>query len=359
MCLNYLYLAVLASFFIQILFWRLIFVKSRPNKPIKAAVACPPVSILICSHNEFPQLRQNIPLFLEQDYPAFELILIDDGSDDETEIFFSKTYTGNPKFIFKRIEKKKQGKKPALLTAVSLAQHPWLALTDADCTPKGKYWLKSMMQSAHHDSDLILGYAPYKKRSGILNAFIRYETCMNAIQMFSAAAMQLPYAAVGRNMAYKRSLLTESALQIKIPYGDDDLLVQHHSENIIVSSCLDPEGFIYTTAKQTYLDYFRQKMRHYATSKTYNFKSISYLSLYFGSLIIFYVGIVLLTCHGNWIEAISFYMLKHMICWPVFHRQTKIFDEKDVSKYYPLLELFYVCHISFQLPFLFFKRKHW
>ena len=44
----------------------------------------PPVSVIICAKDEADNLRQYLPLILQQNYPDFEVIVINDGSTDET-----------------------------------------------------------------------------------------------------------------------------------------------------------------------------------------------------------------------------------------------------------------------------------
>ena len=46
-----------------------------------------PVSVIICSKDEVDNLRKYLPFVLAQDYPDFEVIVVNDGSTDESEIF--------------------------------------------------------------------------------------------------------------------------------------------------------------------------------------------------------------------------------------------------------------------------------
>src|SRR5690606_27037942 len=46
---------------------------------------CPPVSVIICARNEEENLRRHLPAILQQDYPAFEVVLVNDYSEDETK----------------------------------------------------------------------------------------------------------------------------------------------------------------------------------------------------------------------------------------------------------------------------------
>ena len=45
----------------------------------------PPLSVILCARNEAENLRKILPAILEQDYPQFEVIVINDASTDDTE----------------------------------------------------------------------------------------------------------------------------------------------------------------------------------------------------------------------------------------------------------------------------------
>ncbi len=45
----------------------------------------PPLSVVLCAHDDAEYLRTTLPAILEQDYPQFEVIVINDASTDSTE----------------------------------------------------------------------------------------------------------------------------------------------------------------------------------------------------------------------------------------------------------------------------------
>ena len=49
----------------------------------------PPVSVIICAREESENLRRNLAAVLEQDYPQFEVIVINDGDTDESEDYLT------------------------------------------------------------------------------------------------------------------------------------------------------------------------------------------------------------------------------------------------------------------------------
>ena len=65
--------------FYSIIFSRFVSYKHEPQKQKNIAV-----SVLVCAKNESENLKEFIPLILKQNYPTFELVLINDGSNDDT-----------------------------------------------------------------------------------------------------------------------------------------------------------------------------------------------------------------------------------------------------------------------------------
>jgi biofilm PGA synthesis N-glycosyltransferase PgaC len=46
-----------------------------------------PISVIICAKNELENLKQNLLPFLEQDYPDFEVVVVNDCSNDGSDWF--------------------------------------------------------------------------------------------------------------------------------------------------------------------------------------------------------------------------------------------------------------------------------
>ena len=69
-------IAFLISFILQILYWAGIFARMLYSKPRRSGIRLFPISVIICAKNEELNLRNILPLILEQDYPEFEVIVV-------------------------------------------------------------------------------------------------------------------------------------------------------------------------------------------------------------------------------------------------------------------------------------------
>ncbi len=80
---------------VQILYYLGVFGKFAFAKTQKITPKKIPISVIVCAKNEEENVVNFIPLLAEQNYPDFEIVLIDDASSDSTlDIFegFEKQY---------------------------------------------------------------------------------------------------------------------------------------------------------------------------------------------------------------------------------------------------------------------------
>ena len=95
-------------------------------------------TIIISARNEAQNLKENLPHILEQDYPDFEVLVVDHQSFDGTREVLNdlKSKYENLKVIhIKEHVKTGSGKKFALTLGIKTASYPNLIFTDADCKP--------------------------------------------------------------------------------------------------------------------------------------------------------------------------------------------------------------------------------
>ncbi|MEO0404834.1 MAG: glycosyltransferase, partial [Bacteroidota bacterium] len=138
----------------------------------------PPISIIICAKNEEKNLRELIPLLMEQDYPSFQVVVVNDNSWDGSFDTLRALEVSYPNLYCIHLDEEKQlmqGKKFALTLGIKGAKHEHLLLTDADCRPNGLHWLREMGKKWNNEKTIVLGFSPYDKTKGLLNKLIRYD----------------------------------------------------------------------------------------------------------------------------------------------------------------------------------------
>lgn len=289
-----------AAFLVQILYWLVVYIRLLFHKPVDPEIARVPVSVIICARNEEENLRNNLPLILEQDYPDFEVVVINDCSTDGTEKYLDKLKEEYPALKYTTIKEDKKfshGKKLALTIGIKAAQNDLLLMTDADCRPESNHWIKVMQQNFSEGTDITLGYGGYSEKKGLLNTVIRFETLYIALQYFNYALAGMPYMGVGRNLSYRKALFFENkgfASHSHLVSGDDDLFVNEVATRRNTRIEISPESHTRSESAKTWKEWYYQKKRHLTTGPGYRFLVKFLLSLEVLSRLLFYAGFVFL-----------------------------------------------------------------
>lgn len=239
----------------------------------------PPVSVIICAKNELDNLKNFLPDVLIQDYPEYEVIVVNDGGDEETDIYLRDLKANFPHLRTTFVPngaKNLSTKKLALTLGIKAAKHNWLLFTDADCVPESNQWIAKMARNFTSYTDFVLGYGAYLREKGFLNKLITYDTLFNGLQYLGFAKAGKPYMGVGRNMAYRKEMFFKQngfASTLHLRSGDDDLMVNHaaNKKNTGIETSL--ESITNSIPKKTFRSWYYQKERHLSVSTFYTDRS--------------------------------------------------------------------------------------
>lgn len=315
--------------------------------------ATPPVSVIICARNEYYSLEKNLPLILEQNYPNFEVIVVNDRSDDDTRDLLNDLSRTYPHLSVVNVENNNNffyGKKFPLALGIKSAKNDIILLTDADCFPQSNEWLYLMQQRfTNPKTNIVLGYGKYREASGMLNKIIRFDTLWIAIQYFSFAKLGIPYMGVGRNLAYRKSFFNDKKGFVKhyhIPSGDDDLFVNQNAKRKNTQIEYAENAHTISEPMKDYSSWVFQKKRHATTGRFYKFYHLFLLSLLPLSTLGFYgLGTYLLITTTNmWALIIPaslllFRVISYMLITKTGMRKLK---EKNFLFLSPFFELFLI-----------------
>lgn len=247
--------------------------KKQANKPS----TLPGVSVIVCAHNEETNLQDYLHTLLNQDYPTFEVIVVDDGSEDNTYTILEQYIQQCPKLYHTFVPHGARlisRKKLALTIGIKAANYEYILLTDADCRPESRSWIREMMSGFQNENtEIVLGFGPYFEKKGLLNRFICYDTLFSGLQYMGMAKSGHPYMGVGRNLAYRKDtffsnngfhgLLNERA-------GDDDLFVNKVATRTNTRVICSKDALTWSPPKRSWRDWLHQKRRHLSVSPHYS-----------------------------------------------------------------------------------------
>jgi cellulose synthase/poly-beta-1,6-N-acetylglucosamine synthase-like glycosyltransferase len=305
-----------------------------------------PVSVIICAKNEYQNLLHNLPAVLEQDYPDYEVIVVNDASDDDSiELLNSLTrkYKHLRIFNLERNLNFFSGKKFPLSLGIKSASHDILLLTDADCRPSGPGWIKNMVSNYDPKAEIVLGYGTYRKTVGFLNQMIRYDAFLVAMQYLSFALAGSPYMGVGRNLSYRKGLFYKSkgfTSHYKLKSGDDDLFINRNANRGNVRIEISPDAHTISTAKASLVQWIIQKRRHYSTAQYYRpvFKFLLSLS-YISKLLLYLSFVALMVINYNLLITVIAFSVFFVSHWVLLALCTNKMRENDLAVMSPVLEI--------------------
>jgi cellulose synthase/poly-beta-1,6-N-acetylglucosamine synthase-like glycosyltransferase len=231
--------------------------------------------VVVCFRNEAERLARYLPLILEQEYPDFEVVAVDDHSSDASAGVIAELQERFSNLRYLRpSHPTRPGKKDALTYGIHQARHDLLLLTDADCAPASKDWIGHMTAPLATDPDceLVLGYSPYRANATAVNRFQRLETTYTAFQYLGLAQRGLPYMGVGRNVAYRKAFFQRAGgleSHAHLAGGDDDLLISHHASAAHTAIVIDPAAWTISDPASSWGDYWRRKRRHVGVGIAY------------------------------------------------------------------------------------------
>ena len=338
-CLAVVFLSLLIQLYYYLRFYTAVFRNKRRIKKgkIKLLDTLPEVSVIICARNEEENLKKHLPSVLKQNYPNYEVIVINDRSFDNTETVLEqlkKEYPHLKTSFVPHDAKYIDSKKIAVILGVKAAKNDILVFTDADCEIVSDKWLENMVRSFSQGTQIVLGYGAYNKNKSFANFAQVFDTLFIGIQYLNYAIAGYPYMGVGRNMAYRKSFFESSkgfSKHLDIQSGDDDLFVNDFARRKNTAVCVSAESITTSEEKKTFSAFLAQKERHLSTSSRYKFSSKFILGTELGSRFLFYLGI-LLTCvlqmpYWYYIAPGAF-LLRYIVQYIIINLNAKEFGER-------------------------------
>ncbi len=163
------------------------------------------VSVIITSSNREWELKKNLEYFLTQDYPQYEVIVVDECSEDDTQDVLAELQLKYPRLRTSRLfpgTKFRNTKKIALHIGILAAQYDILLFSEIDCRPDTKHWIRDMQARFDENTAVVLGYANYAPSHGMnMWRFFRFLRFLKMILFVKRGCFVL---GDGRNMGYRK-----------------------------------------------------------------------------------------------------------------------------------------------------------
>ena len=274
--------ALIVCFIVRLLFYWIVLAKpyyymrsfAKKNDNLQNDREQPPVSVIISIKKSNRDLLQFLPDILEQDYPAFQVIVVTDRIEDTEEETLERLKTSYPHLYSTHVPddtKNISRKKLALTLGVKAALYDKLLFIESDSRIRSNDWISLMARRFSDKKTIVLGFSAFEKTKGLLGKYMSYDYFVSNLQMISLALFNHPYAGNGRNMAYLKTHFIERKGFVKyriLQHGEDDLFINEIATKENTAVELSPAS---VTLRETsdFYDWKLQKIDRMITKQFY------------------------------------------------------------------------------------------
>ncbi len=356
---------------VQILYYLVVYGKIAFKKhftvKLKENSELPPISVIVAVKNDEYNIKNKLIEILEQDYPVYEVIVVNDASTDETEYVLkglSAVYRHLKVVNIVENVNKFQGQKFPISIGIKSAKYEHLVLTKADCKPNSFEWLKYIASSFEKNKEIVLGYACIENKKGLLNQLIRYDHAIRAMNYLSFALCKNPYMGEGYNLAYKKSLFYKVGGFIKhynLSAGDDDMFINQITNSKNTAVVLTTPSFVKYESFRKYKDWIKSKKSNIISKKHFKASHRFLLNLLPISTFMFYLCIAaLFFIKIPWLYMVLAFLLKFIIQIIVYYKTFKRLKIKNLFIFAPILEIYQmILNFFLELRIATTKKSKW
>jgi glycosyltransferase involved in cell wall biosynthesis len=239
-------LSFLVQLFYLILLIKFIFSGKQKNKEPNL----PSISIVVTSRNYLEQLRELLPTLLTQDYPDFEIVVVDDCSTDGTDWLLAelKISHGNLKTT-KIIQETDFPNALAITIGVRASSKEWLVFLSPLCRIPDNQWLRDYAQRLEPDKEVSIGYMHFNQATGNYKSWLRFENFTSFLLSGAGQACGLAMPVFEYNMAYRRETFLDLrgfAAVLDSPFSENELFINkigNRKNTVVLNNKTTPVAF--------------------------------------------------------------------------------------------------------------------
>lgn len=332
-----------------IVYGRVAFFKDNKLTTDEKQKYIPSVSVVMCVKDDAYNLEKKLPIILEQEYPNFEVVVVNDASKDETEYVLRVLQEIYPNLNVVNLYNNVNGflgKKYPLSLGIKSAKNEIILLTESDTMPLNYNWITTMVKGFKQKKDIVLGFTNFEQKPTFLNTLMHYENLTSAMNYLGNAMLNNPFMGQGRNMAYKREFFFETGgfiSQYNISVGDDDLFINKNANSKNTSVIINKESINLSSPKEKREEWVIQKKKHFKSMSHFKLKDKIISTLMPFATLLIYVSVALsIVFQFPWQYAILPLVLKYTFQIIVYYKSSKTLATKQVAFLSPLLEVLFL-----------------
>jgi glycosyltransferase involved in cell wall biosynthesis len=345
-----------AGFIIQLLYYRITYLRpcrkaTRPGRE-QQPDAWPPVSVIVYANKESFYLKENLPLLLTQDYPQYEVIVINDGSTAESDDIlklFENDYPHLYHTFIPQESKYLSRRKLSLTIGIKAAKNDLLLFTEAGCRPLNDQWIRAMVRDYDDKTSIVLGFCAYRAHKGFLHRLASYDNLINGVQYLSAALANRPYSGSGKNLSYRKTLFYEQkgySHFLSLHAGDDNLFVNESATGQNTRVAYAPDSLTEMAPFDCFAAWKEMRIARAATQAYFKGNRLAFYRIEKLSAVLFLLSVVALIGTGaltHHLQAILagalLYILRYIVHAITWKQSATMLQQPSFTAWLPLLEI--------------------
>ena len=276
----------------------------------------PLVTILVPAYNEEKCIARTLYSCIAQTYPNFEIIVIDDGSTDNTQRVVKafknkyKTKLKKRKIQFKLIRQRNQGKARAMNTGLEYSKGKFILTIDADSYPKHDALKKIMKYFSNKSIGAVAGNIIGVPKRRLLHylQYIGYEFGILFMKVAQSATSDVTVTP-GPFSIYRREALKRFEEGTITEDFDTTIRILERGYRVVEG----PDALCYTQLPKNCSELVKQRVRWYKGGLQVfakHFAQGKRLSAHLEMALLFFYGF-----YGLFIRVASFLIIPTMFLW--------------------------------------------
>lgn len=216
--------------------------------PTADAAELPRISIIVPCFNAARALETSIPKILQQDYPDFQIILVNENSEDDTADVIKRLAQSDPRVRHTYVPDTSRSIEPrklALTLGIKAARSEWVVIADPDAQPVSRSWLRTLATRCTEAADTVLSLCLVRANDVEPYAALRrasYECLAEHLRLAAAVRRGNSVGWVPANVCMRKSwFLANDGFtdSLTLPFGEETLLLAAHATRERTAVCLD------------------------------------------------------------------------------------------------------------------------
>lgn len=231
------------------------------HEDAESEIGTPPISIIVPVYNEGVLLRATIQSLLQQDYPNYEIVIVDDGSTDDTRAIAQEMVGAYGHVTVKLVEKPNGGKSTALNAGIQVAESEFVLNVDGDSQLSPNTLRRCIRHFADPRLGAVAGNVKVTNRTNMITRLQALEYVEGLNMARSAQSLiKLVNIIPGPLGLFRKQAIIDAGWYASDTFAEDcDVTLKMIRQGWRVD--YEPEALSYTEAPNQWIDLLKQRYR--------------------------------------------------------------------------------------------------